>query len=73
VTEKVKDAKPGTVFFPADLLKFGASDAIQPDLFAAGKKQDTPSTGHRNLCEADDGSAINRESGDGETIGFVFG
>ena len=28
VTEKVKEAKPGTVFFPADLLEFGAPDAI---------------------------------------------
>jgi hypothetical protein len=28
VTEKVKQAKPGTVFFPADLLEFGAPDAI---------------------------------------------
>jgi len=28
VTEKVQEAKPGTVFFPADLLEFGAPDAI---------------------------------------------
>ncbi|HVU54508.1 MAG TPA: DUF6088 family protein [Puia sp.] len=28
VTEKVKEAKPGTVFFPSDLLEFGAPDAI---------------------------------------------
>ena len=28
VTEKVKEAKPGTVFFPIDLLEFGAPDAI---------------------------------------------
>jgi hypothetical protein len=28
VTEKVKEAKPGTVFFPADLLEFGPPDAI---------------------------------------------
>ena len=28
VTEKVKEAKPGTMFFPADLLEFGAPDAI---------------------------------------------
>jgi len=28
VTEKVKEAKPGTVFFPADLLEFGAPAAI---------------------------------------------
>ena len=28
VADKVKEAKPGTVFFPADLLEFGAPDAI---------------------------------------------
>jgi|SRR6185312_6414942 len=28
VTEKMKEANPGTVFFPADLLEFGAPDAI---------------------------------------------
>ena len=28
VADKVKQAKPGTVFFPADLLEFGAPDAI---------------------------------------------
>ena len=28
VADKVKETKPGTVFFPADLLEFGAPDAI---------------------------------------------
>jgi len=28
VTEKIQKAKPGIVFFPADLLEFGAPDAI---------------------------------------------
>jgi hypothetical protein len=28
VADKVKEAEPGTVFFPADLLEFGAPDAI---------------------------------------------
>jgi hypothetical protein len=28
VTEQVQEAKPGTMFFPADLLEFGAPDAI---------------------------------------------
>ena len=28
VADKVKEADPGTVFFPADLLEFGAPDAI---------------------------------------------
>jgi hypothetical protein len=32
VTEKMKEAKPGTVFFPADLLEFGAPDAIHQTL-----------------------------------------
>lgn len=29
VAEKVKEAKPGTILFPAELLEFGSPDAIR--------------------------------------------